>query len=97
MTTFRLTPRAYEDLKAIGRYTEAQWGKDQRNKYLAALDARFQWLADSPRRGRHRPDIADGYFCFRLGRHLIFYLIGEQGIDIIGIPHQAMDVERYFE
>jgi toxin ParE1/3/4 len=88
----RLTPRALNDLRNIGRYTERQWGRTQRDTYLRALDARFSWLAAQPRRGRHRADIAEGYYCFTEGAHLIFYLIRDGGIDIIGIPHQAMDI-----
>jgi hypothetical protein len=35
--------------------------------------------------------------CFPEGRHLIFYTITKRGIDIIGIPHQGMDIIGYFE
>jgi plasmid stabilization system protein ParE len=34
MSGFRVTPMAQDDLKNIGRYTERQWGKRQRNTYL---------------------------------------------------------------
>ena len=45
---------------------------------------------------KHRRDIADGYYCFPEGSHLIFYLIGKDVIDIIGVPHKQMDVLGYF-
>ena len=45
---------------------------------------------------KHRPDSADGYYCFPQGSHLIFYLIGKDVIDIIGVPHKQMDVPSYF-
>jgi toxin ParE1/3/4 len=77
---------------SIGRYTEDRWGREQRNRYLEAIDSRFAWLAANPTLGRLRPDIAPGYRCFPQGQHLIFYLMREGGIDIIGIPHQSMDV-----
>ncbi|MDT0499187.1 type II toxin-antitoxin system RelE/ParE family toxin [Algiphilus sp. W345] len=93
---FRITPRAYDDLKAIARYTRRQWGEEQRWRYLRALDARFAWLAAHPHSGKARPDTCEGYYCFPQGRHLIFYLIREGGIDIIGVPHQQMDVLHYF-
>ena len=95
MTVFRLTPRALQDLRAIGRYTQKTWGKTQRDDYLYALDRRFAWLADHLGRGRRRNDIAEGYLCFPQGEHLIFRLLGEDGIDIIGIPHQSMDMVSY--
>jgi len=96
MPGFKVTPRAREDLKNIGRYTEQQWGKRQRNIYLKALEKRFYWLAENPQLGKHRPDVAEGYFSFSLGEHVIFYLIGDRGIDIIGIPHKEMDIISYF-
>jgi len=48
-SSFRLTPRAYDDLKNIARYTRQQWGEVQRERYLRALDERFRWLAEQPR------------------------------------------------
>lgn len=96
MNNFRLTPRAYEDLKQIARYTLTTWGTDQREKYLRELDARFSWLAERPQVGRHRVDIAEGYYSYRQGSHIIFYLIRDGGIDIIGIPHRNRDTANYF-
>lgn len=97
MSVFKLTPRAKESLKDIGRYTRKKWGKNQRNRYLRDLDNRFQWLADNPGMGRHRSDIEDGYYCYRQGEHLIFYVILSDHIAIIGIPHTAMDILSYFD
>jgi toxin ParE1/3/4 len=92
---FRLTPRAREDLRGIGRYTQATWGKAQRDCSLAAPDRRFRWLAEAPERGRPRPDVGEGLRCFPEGAHLVFYAIRAGGIDIIGVPHQAMDVPAH--
>ncbi len=86
MSGYRVTPRALEDLKNIGRYTEQQWGKRQRNTYLRALEKRFSWLAENPQLGKHRTDVAEGYYSFPQGEHVVFYMIGEKGKDIIGIP-----------
>jgi len=94
--SFRITPRAYDDLRNIARYTRRQWGKEQRDRYMRALDERFQWLAEQPQAGKHRPEVCEGYYCFAQGSHLIFYLIGPGAIDIIGVPHKRMDVLGYF-
>ncbi len=96
MKRYRITPRARDDLKNIGRYTEQHWGREQRNTYLKRLEKRFTWLADNPRLGKYRPDIHDGYFSFPQGEHVVFYLIAQDCIDIIGIPHSEMDVIAYF-
>jgi toxin ParE1/3/4 len=92
---FRVTPRAFEDLKTIGRYTLRQWGRDQRDAYLRGIDARFHWLARHPQSGRKRDEIAPEYRSFPHQAHMIFYLIRDGGIDIIAVLHQAMDVPRH--
>jgi toxin ParE1/3/4 len=92
----RITRRAYDDLKSIGRYTLRQWGREQRDAYLRGLDRRITWLADNPRLGRRRDDIAPGYLSFPHAAHVIFYLIRQGGIDVIGVPHQAMDIPAHF-
>lgn len=94
---YRITPRAYDDVINIGHYTERAWGKTQRNTYLKAMEARFQWLADNPLLGKHRSDINDGYYSFPQGQHVVFYLVSHNVIDIIGIPHKDMDIISYFQ
>ncbi len=93
----RVTQRALSDLKNIGRYTERAWGKVQRNQYLKSIESRFLWLAKNPLLGKHRTDISEGYYSFPEGHHVVFYLIGSGSIDIIGIPHKAIDTISYFQ
>lgn len=95
-TQYRITPRARDDLIAIGRYTTSRWGRRQRDVYLKSIEQRFVWLAENPARGRHRPEIKDGYYCYKQGSHVIFYIIRGEKIDIIGVPHQRMDFGVYF-
>jgi toxin ParE1/3/4 len=97
MAKYRITPRAQDDLKNIGRYTQQHWGEAQRNAYLKNLENRFDWLAESPSLGRHRTDVAEGYYSFPEGQHIVFYLLNSDCIDIIGIPHKDMDIISYFD
>ncbi len=94
---YRVTPRALEDLQSIGRYTHDKWGKVQRGIYLRDMDQRFGWLADQPKLGKHRSDVEEGYYSFPQGSHVVFYIIHENFIDIIGIPHKNMDILNYFD
>ena len=96
MPNFRITPRARDDLKNIGRYTLKTWGKKQCDIYLRNLDRWFQWLAQNPNSGKHRPNIQEDYYCFPQGLHLVFYILCDNGIDIIGIPHRHIDIQGYF-
>ncbi len=43
--TIKITPRAQQDLKNIGRYTLQKWGKKKRDSYLRDLDRCFRWAS----------------------------------------------------
>lgn len=92
---FHLTAKARDDLKSIGRYTEETWGREQRNKYLTQLDACFHALAREPQKGRPCDYIREGYLKHHIGRHLIFYHQSGDGIEIVRILHDRMDVEAH--
>lgn len=99
-TKYRIRALAQADLESIWLYTCEQWGVEQADTYLNALIQRFEWLADNPTLGKSRDDIKEGYFCFPEGMHLVFYVLNEQGlknsqVEIIGIPHQQMDITEY--
>jgi toxin ParE1/3/4 len=97
MGIFRLTQLAKTDLRSIGLYTQATWGRDQRNHYLAKLDACFHFLAQEPHRGRACDDIRVGYRKYHVGRHLIFYREAQRGIEIIRVLHDRMDIEIHLD
>lgn len=96
MGSFRLTQLALTDLRSIGRYTQTTWGREQRDRYLAKLDQSFHLLAQEPQRGRDCADIRVGYRKYHVGRHLIFYRMAQDGIEIIRILHDSMDIESHF-
>ena len=56
MAKFRLTNKAQADLRRIGRDTQQNWGREQRNIYLGKLDSSFHQLADNPCTGQARAD-----------------------------------------
>lgn len=85
------------ELQAIWLYTFEQWGVDQADHYTRALIDRFSWLANNPHAGKTRDDIKPGYFSFPEGQHIVFYLLGEGGIEIIGLPSQSMDIISYID
>ena len=60
-------------MKSIGRYTDNTWGREQRNRYLALLDASFHELAANPLKGRDCGTIRTGYRKQGVGRHIVFY------------------------
>jgi len=96
-TTCLLRHQAEEDLESIWLYSYTEWGRKQADQYLQNLLSRIQWLSENPRIGKERADIKPGYYYFPEGAHLVFYKIIPDGIDIIGIPHQNMDIGDYLD
>jgi len=95
-STYSIRALARTDLEEIWLFTFEEWGLEQADKYLNSLFSRFEWLSRNSYTGKDREDIKNGYFCFPEGMHLVFYTMTEYGIDIIGIPHQNMDVGSHF-
>ena len=94
MPLFTVTNRAWADLMEIGRYTQKQWGRDQRNKYLAMLDECFHQLAANPDKGKDCSEIRSGYRKFTVGSHVAFYRKkGDDTIEIVRVLHVRMDIE----
>ena len=89
---FRLTPRAAVDLDTIAVYTIETWGLAQMEEYLLSLNTKFEWLAENPLAGRERNDVHPGYRSYPAGSHIIFYIVSDDSVDIIGIPHKSMDI-----
>ena len=98
MIPFKLTNKAKNDLIKIAKYTEARWGKKQRNLYLKQFDDSFHLLADTPNVGRECDFVKVGYRKFPQGSHLIFYKDGDNcKIEIICILQKSMDVLSKFD
>ena len=94
---YSVRQQATTDLESIWLYSYQEWGAEQADLYLRSLLSRFSWLSENPQLGKQRTDIKPGYYCFPEGMHLIFYKITKNGIDIIGVPHQSMDILSYFD
>jgi len=95
IANYRIRSLAQSDLESIWLHTLEQWGVDQANTYLEAIIQRFDWLVDNPLVGKPRDDIKEGYYCFPEGMHIVFYKINDDQIEIIGVPHQSMDIVEY--
>nr|WP_194362643.1 type II toxin-antitoxin system RelE/ParE family toxin [Neptunicella marina] len=84
---------ALHDLKEIARFTQHEWGREQRNNYLKQFDTSFNLLAQNPELGKVCDDIRQNYRKFPQGSHVIFYKVtSEQHILIVRILHKSMDV-----
>ncbi|MFW5499858.1 MULTISPECIES: type II toxin-antitoxin system RelE/ParE family toxin [unclassified Maridesulfovibrio] len=93
MRRIRFTPAAKEHLKGIWKYSFETWGEAKADSYLMDIDARLKNLLANPNLGRSRPEIKFGYHSIAVNKHIVFYLISETHIDIIGVLHQRMDIK----
>lgn len=94
MNTYRLTAAARRDVSSIWDFTEERWDARQAETYLHEIRAALERIAEDPSRGRRRDEIRDGYLSYRIGSHTIFFISRPDGIDVIRILHQRMDVDR---
>jgi len=94
MHKYRLTPSAKSDLIEIWNYTVEAWGEKQAENYLQEIEDKLTQLAENPDLGRRRPEIAHRYYSFPARKHIIFYLMSDDYINIIGILHGRMDIDK---
>ena len=92
MARFRVSNAAQADIREIGRYTQKQWGKDQRRVYLDGLNDRFLLLANTPLLAAERQTLDPPVRIHPYEKHLIVYVIEEGSILIIRVLHQSMDI-----
>lgn len=97
MPEYRVSKAASNDLFQIGVHTEAEWGKDKRNKYLDDLESRFIQLANDSASALATPrdDIKKGCFSSIVNRHMIIFRKFEYGIRVVRVLHQSMDFARH--
>ena len=88
---------AKQDLASIEEYTRENWGNNQADIYLAQIENKILDLLETPYLGTARPDVSGGYRCLQEGKHLIFYRVDGDIVNILGVPHASMDIERHLE
>lgn len=97
MSRYRLAPAADQDIEAIARYTFETWGERQAKLYLDSLAELFSKIAESPYLGRERKEIRSGIFSRNHQKHIIFYRLSEDWVEILRVLHHARDVDGAFE
>lgn len=91
---YRFSARARRDIKGISRRSRANWGIDQAIRYSEALDSAFRRLVEFPDLGRERSNVEAGVRIFPVETHLVLYLVEPDGILILRVVHQCMDLGR---
>jgi toxin ParE1/3/4 len=96
MSNYRLSPLAEEDLFKIISTTIESLGSAQAKVYAQTIDAALLKLAQYPDFGRERNDVYNGAKSFPVEKHIVFYQVSDDGIDVTRILHQRMDPSKNF-
>jgi toxin ParE1/3/4 len=88
MSRVSISERARNDLEEIWHYVATD-NVEAADRLVAGIEARFRILADSPRMGRARDDLAPGFRYFPVENYLILYRMEADGIGIVRVLHAA--------
>ncbi len=72
------------------------WGNEQAKVYAQNIDAALIKLAQYPDFGRERNEIYQDAKSFPIEKHIVFYQVSDNGIDVARILHQRMDPSKQF-
>lgn len=92
-----LRPQAQDDIDKIWDYSAEQWDMDQADAYVGDIRAAIRFIATSPFIGTDCAHLARGLRKLNSGSHAIFYLHGNERIDIVRILHQRADHLTHLE
>ena len=97
MTSYRLSKLADQDLADILRYTIQTWGMKQGASYLQLLTAARNHIIINPFLvgSKSREDLARNCRAFRAAKHVIFYRVNRDTLEIARILHESMDFSRH--
>lgn len=96
MAKFHLSYEAVEDLDSIWLYTLETWSEDQADFYYHELVKSCQKIANRPTYlDKEYHEIMPGLYGHHIYKHLIFYILVEDGVEIVRILHERMDFARH--
>jgi toxin ParE1/3/4 len=86
---------AQDDLVEIWVYSFRNWGEEQAERYLDALEHGISAIAADPQSGQRRDEIREGYWSVRVEQHVVFYSYSDTEVRIRRALHGAMDPGRH--
>ncbi len=76
-------------------FSNERFGEARADAYLLALEERFRLIANQPFLGKRIDHIREGYLRNGYANHAIYYTFREEGILIVRVLHNSMDVELH--
>nr|WP_281547476.1 type II toxin-antitoxin system RelE/ParE family toxin [Alistipes onderdonkii] len=96
MAKLHFSNKAVNDLSDIWDYTADMWSENQADQYYDMIIASCRKIAGNPVLfGRQYKEIAEALYGFKANKHIIFYMVSDEGdIEIIRILHERMDLRN---
>lgn len=94
MSSVRYSPAAIADIIDIWDYTAETWGVDQADRYADDIRDNCLALASGEKKGRS-VDVREGYLKYAVGKHFVFFVAADDGINVIRILHQQMNTDLH--
>jgi len=89
------SPSSVCDLQSISDYTINKWGAEQQGRYLKGLWDKLGAIQASPESYKLREDLAIGCRAARYEKHVIFFALQGQTLQVIRILHGSMDFDSH--
>ena len=94
--TVKISAAAVEDLKDIWEYV-SQHNENAAGKLIKEIKNKFILLRDNPLVGREQNEFLVGLRSFIVKSYFIFYLLLDNGIEVLRVLHSLRDIESIFE
>lgn len=90
------SPAAIRDIQSISDYTFQAWGPEQESLYLRGLWKKLDQIRSQPEIHRLRNDLLTTCRSARHEKHVIFFSVDGDSIQVIRVLHGAMDFDSHF-
>lgn len=95
MASDTLSGKVDDDILTIARASIRTWCMARAEAYVPELHRAFQRLAEFPEHGRDASSIKPGYRHMESGRHVVFYRATADGVLIVRVLYDRMDLKRH--
>jgi len=94
MAKYIFSEKAIRDLNGIWNYTVETWSEKQADEYYKKIIQQVLDISKNPDIGRRYDEIDASLLGYRIEKHIIFYQINENRIEVIRILHAKMDLKN---
>ena len=89
-----VSPAAQGDFKEIYQYGCTHWGKKRALQYVSQLKEQLWQLLTHPEIGLLRSELGPTMRSFALEKHIIFYRVQSEQIEVVRLLHGRQDPVR---